>query len=85
MSYVNLMSYSDTSYHNEELKSLTRYRFDKVNERAKHKTSISRLICILFPELDAVIEEIENEIKIIMNEKTLQSLVFPGIAIAWVQ
>ena len=30
MSDVNLKSYSDTSYHNEELKSLTRYRFDKV-------------------------------------------------------
>ena len=28
MSDVNLKSYSDTSYHNEELKSLTRYRFD---------------------------------------------------------
>ena len=30
MSDVNLKSYSDISYHNEELKSLTRYRFDKV-------------------------------------------------------
>lgn len=30
MSDVNLKSYSDTSYHNEELKSLTHYRFDKV-------------------------------------------------------
>ncbi|MDD5900072.1 MAG: IS110 family transposase, partial [Lachnospiraceae bacterium] len=38
MSDVNLKSYSDTSYHNEELKSLTRYRFDKVKERAKLKT-----------------------------------------------
>ena len=28
MSDVNLKSYSDTSYHNEELKSLTRYRFE---------------------------------------------------------
>ena len=28
MSDVNLKSYSDTSYHHEELKSLTRYRFD---------------------------------------------------------
>ena len=27
MSDVNLKSYSDTSYHNKELKSLTRYRF----------------------------------------------------------
>lgn len=52
MSDVNLKSYSDTSYHNEELKSLTRYRFDKVKERAKLKTSISRLVTILFPELE---------------------------------
>ena len=49
MSDVNLKSYSDTSYHNEELKSLTRYRFDKVKERAKLKSSVSRLVCILFP------------------------------------
>ena len=52
MSGVSLQSYSDTSYHNEELKSLTRYRFDKVKERAKLKTSVSRLINILFPELE---------------------------------
>ena len=55
MSDVNLKSYSDTSYHNEELKSLTRYRFDKVCERAKLKTSISRLVCILFPELEKLV------------------------------
>ena len=55
MSNVNLKSYSDTSYHNEELKSLTRYRFDKVKERAKLKTSVSRLVCILFPELENLV------------------------------
>ena len=55
MSDVNLKSYSDTSYHNEELKSLTRYRFDKVKERAKLKTSISRLVLILFPELEKLV------------------------------
>ena len=55
MSDVNLKSYSDTSYHNEELKSLTRYRFDKVCERARLKTSISRLVCILFPELEKLV------------------------------
>ena len=55
MSDVNLKSYSDTSYHNEELKSLTRYRFDKVKERAKLKNSVSRLICILFPELEKLV------------------------------
>ena len=55
MSRVNLQSYSDTSYHNEELKSLTRYRFDKVKERAKLKTSVSRLVNILFPELEKLV------------------------------
>ena len=55
MSDVNLQSYSDTSYHNEELKSLTRYRFDKVKERAQLKQSISRLVCILFPELEKLV------------------------------
>ena len=55
MSDMNLKSYSNTSYHNEELKSLTRYRFDKVQERAKLKTSISRLVCILFPELEKLV------------------------------
>ena len=61
MSDVNLKSYSDTSYHNEELKSLTRYRFDKVKERAKLKSSISRLVCILFPELEKLVSTLHME------------------------
>ena len=55
MSDVDLKSYTDTAYHNEELKSLTRYRFDKVKERAKLKQSISRLVTILFPELEKLV------------------------------
>jgi transposase len=55
---VSLKSYTDTAYHNEELKSLTRYRFDKVKERAKLKTSISRLVNILFPELEKMVPTI---------------------------
>ncbi|WP_415927272.1 IS110 family transposase [[Clostridium] scindens] len=55
MSDMNLKSYSNTSYHNEELKSLTRYRFDKVKERAKLKSSVSRLVCILSPELEKLV------------------------------
>ena len=50
-----LKPYSDTSYHNGELKSLTRYRFDKVQERAKLKTSVARLVNILFPELENLV------------------------------
>ena len=55
MSDVDLKSYTDTSYHNEELKSLSRYRFDKVRERAKLKQSVSRLVTILFPELEKLV------------------------------
>ena len=55
LSGVVLESYTNTSYHNEELKSLTRYRFDKVQERAKLKQSISRLVAILFPELERLV------------------------------
>jgi len=55
MSDVDLKPYTDIAYHNEELKSLTRYRFDKVKERAKLKSSIARLVCILFPELEKLV------------------------------
>lgn len=55
MSDVALKPYTDTSYHNEELKSLSRYRFAKVQKRAKLKTSVSRLVQILFPELEKLV------------------------------
>lgn len=54
MSDVGLKPYSNTLYHNENLKSLTRYRFDKVSERSKLKASLSRLVNILFPELEGL-------------------------------
>ena len=55
MSDVNLKSYSDTFYRNETLKSLTRYRFNKVQERAQLKQSVSRLVTILFPEFEKLV------------------------------
>ena len=55
MTDKTLKPYSNTSYHSEELKSLTRYRFDKVKERAKLKTSVARLVSILFPELEKLV------------------------------
>jgi transposase len=55
MSDVDLKPYTDTAYHNEALKSLTRYRFDKVRDRAKLKQSVARLVCILFPELEKLV------------------------------
>ncbi len=55
MSCVDLKPYTKTLYHNQELKSLTRYRFDKVSERAKLKSSVARLVNILFPELEKLV------------------------------
>lgn len=49
MSDVSLKPYSNTLYHTEDLKSLSRYRFDKVSDRSKLKQSVSRLVNILFP------------------------------------
>ena len=74
MSDVGLKPYTDTVYHNEELKSLTRYRFDKVRERAKLKQSISRLVCILFPELEKLVPSLHMaSVYALLNE-------FPGAA-----
>ena len=58
LSDAGLKPYTNTAYHNEELKSLTRYRFDKVKERAKLKSSVSRLVCILFPELEKLVPSV---------------------------
>ncbi len=55
MSCVDLKPYTSTLYQNEELKSTTRHRFDKVSERAKLKSSVSRLVTILFPELEKLV------------------------------
>lgn len=55
MSCADLKPYTRTLYHNQELKSLTRYRFNKVSERAKLKQSVSRLVNILFPELEKLV------------------------------
>ena len=71
-SNVVLTSYTAISYHNEELKSLTRYRFDKVQERAKLKSSVARLVNILFPELEKLVPTLHiNSVYALLSE-------FPG-------
>ena len=74
LSDVSLKPYTDTAYHNEELKSLTRYRFDKVKERAKLKSSVSRLVCILFPELEKLVPTLHGKSVYALLEE------FPGAA-----
>ena len=61
MSDVSLKPYSNPLYHNEDLKSLTRYRFDKISQRAKLKQSISRLVNILFPELEKLVSTLHGK------------------------
>ena len=60
LSDAGLKPYTSTAYHNEELKSLTRYRLDKVKERARLKSSVSRLVCILFPELEKLVSSLHT-------------------------
>ena len=60
MTDKTLKPYTLSSYHNDELKSLTRYRFDKVQDCAKLKTSLARLVNILFPELEKLVSTIHS-------------------------
>ena len=61
MSDAGLKPYSDTLYHNEDLKSLVRYRIDRVSERSRLKASLSRLVNILFPELEKLVSTIHSK------------------------
>ncbi len=55
MSNTQLKPYSKKEFENEDLKSLTRYRFKMISERAKLRQSVSRLVVILFPELEKLV------------------------------
>lgn len=56
----NLKPYSNLSYHISELKSLVRHRFRLVEERSKFKVSLSRLVTIVFPELEKIVWSISQ-------------------------
>lgn len=65
----NLKPYSNLSYHISELKSLVRHRFRLIEERSKFKVSLSRLITIVFPELEKVVWSIsQNSVLYLLNE-----------------
>lgn len=55
LSEVDLKPYSKALYHNEQLKSLSRYRFSKIRERSNLKQQLARLVNILFPELEKLV------------------------------
>ena len=54
-----LTPYAPVSYHSQELKSLTRYRSRLVDECSKLKVSFSRLMTIIFPELEPIVKNIQ--------------------------
>ena len=65
----NFKSYSNLSYHIFELKSLVRHRFRLVQERSKFKTSLSRLITLIFPELEKIVWSIsQTSMLYLLNE-----------------
>ena len=64
-----LQPYVPISYHNKELKSLTRYRFNLVKDCSRLKVSFNRLMSIIFPELEKLVHELQvNSIYSLMNE-----------------
>ena len=69
---IALMPYSKALYHNEQLKSLSRYRFSKVRERAVLKQQLARLVNILFPELEKLVPSLHmNSVYALLEQ-------FPG-------
>ncbi|MDO4474691.1 MAG: IS110 family transposase [Eubacteriales bacterium] len=64
-----LTPYASVSYHSQELKSLTRYRFRLVDECSKLKVSFSRLMTIIFPELEPIVKNLQvNSVYHLMKE-----------------
>ena len=57
----NLKPYIPVSYHISELKSLTRHRFRLVKENSKFKTSLVRLVDIVFPELPKIVSSVSQK------------------------
>ena len=75
ISDVGLKPYTNIAYHNSELKSLTRYRFDKVREQAVLKTSIVRLVNILFPEIEKLLPSLHTASSYaLLSELPMQSI-----------
>lgn len=66
MSDVSLKPYTNTACHNSELKSLTRYRFEKVKERVALKSSVARLVNILFHELEKLLPTLHTALSYVM-------------------
>jgi transposase len=66
-----LTPYAPASYHEKELKSLTRYRFNLVKDCSRLKVSFARLMNIIFPELEKIVHELQvNSVYRLMSKYT---------------
>ena len=66
---VELTPYTGADSRRDELRSLTRYRYDKVRERSKLRQSVSRLVNILFPELEKLVPTLHiNSVYALLSE-----------------
>ena len=64
-----LTPYVPASYHEKELKSLTRYRFNLVHDCSRLKGSFARLMNIIFPELETIVHDLQvNSVYQLMSE-----------------
>ncbi|WP_409015589.1 IS110 family transposase [Anaerostipes caccae] len=69
-----LTPYIPASYHRRELKSLTRYRFNLVQDCSVLKVSFSRLMNLIFPELEKIVHQVQvNSVYQLMSEYTSAS------------
>ena len=69
-------SYSPSSYQIQELKSLTRHRYRMVGYRTRLKISITRLLDIVFPELEGFVWSIHqnSSYNLLLNLPTPQEI-----------
>lgn len=76
LSEVDFKPYSKALYHNEQLKSLSRYRFSKVRERGNLKQQFARLVNILFPELEKLVPSLHlSSVYALMEEFPAASMI----------
>ena len=71
-----LKPHSQSSYHSEELKTLTRHRHRMVWERSRFKVSYDRLRSIVFPELEGLTKGPPSftELKLLLEFPTAEAI-----------
>ena len=76
MSNDDLIPYTKASIQMEELKYLTRYRYELVRQRAMLKQDLNRLVCTIFPELEELFPRLRSKaICVLLSDYPSTSLI----------